>query len=309
MPTRLRMFGRLPTGVGMLISTVATCMVGALLPKGPAWGLFVAGPVLMGVLLAGRAEGPAVRLLLGAREPTQHELAALGPALTLLGQRGLLPPTVDLLVRRRSPQVLAGAIGRRTVLISEGLAASCARGAVRPETTAALLAHAIGRIRLGQTRFNVATEFWMLPWRVLEQIARAVGRIGGGLPLTRLAWRIRALLGVVALIQTTAGGLALFGVAAAAVVALSYLVPWCEKRADRAAEAEADTIVLAAGLGPELAAFLTRGRPTSRVLARAHRLQDGTITAPAAHAAPRLIWGHLTEPHPPGTGGAAPLVG
>jgi hypothetical protein len=270
------MFRWAPTGIGLLVSTVVTCMVGALLPAAPAWALFVGGPVLMGVLLAGRGEGPAVRLLVGAREPQQHELAALRPALALVGQRGLLPPAVDLLVRRRSPEVVTGAIGRRTVLISEGLAASCARGAVRPQTTAALLAHAVGRIRLEQTRFNVAAEFWMLPWRVLEQIGRAVGRIAGWLPLTRLAWRVRALLGVVALVQATAQGRALFGVGAATVVALSYLVPWCQKRADRAAEGEADMVVIAAGLGPELAAFLTSGRPTSRVLARACRLRGET---------------------------------
>ncbi|WP_203230252.1 hypothetical protein, partial [Segeticoccus rhizosphaerae] len=81
MTTRSRMFGWLPTGVGMLVSTVVTCMVGVLLPAAPAWGLFVGGPVLMGVLLAGRDEGPAVRLLVGAREPKPHELAALRPAL------------------------------------------------------------------------------------------------------------------------------------------------------------------------------------------------------------------------------------
>uniref|UniRef100_UPI001396BAF3 hypothetical protein n=1 Tax=Segeticoccus rhizosphaerae TaxID=1104777 RepID=UPI001396BAF3 len=80
----------------------------------------------------------------------------------------------------------------------------------------------------------------------------------------------------VALLQATAQGRTLFGVGAAAVVALSYLVPWCQKRAGRAAEAEADTVVIAAGLGPELAAFLTNGRPTSRVLARARRLRGQT---------------------------------
>jgi hypothetical protein len=270
------MFGWLPTEVGMLVSTAVTCTIGALLPPAPAWGLFIGGPVLMGILLAGKVEGPAVRLLIGAREPSEQELDALRPALTLLGQRGLLPPAIDLLVRRKSPGVRAGATGRRTVLISEGLAASCARGTLQTETTAALLAHSIGRIRLGQTRFNVATEFWMIPWRVLEQIGSAAARPIGWFPLTRFAWRIRGVVGLVALAETRSHGRVWLGVLAAAVVALTYLVPWCEKRADRAAEAEADTLVIAVGLGPELAAFLTRALPASCVLARAGRLRGQT---------------------------------
>ncbi len=275
MPARCKMFGLLPAAVGMLVATTVTCMIGALLPPTAGFGLFVGGLALMGMLLAGWLEGPAVRLLIGAREPRPHELAALRPSIQMVGQRGLLPPEVDLLVRRRSPGIQTGAIGRRTVLISEGLASSCARGTLRPEATAALLAHAIARIRLGQTRFDAAAEFWLLPWRVLEQIVRAVAGPISRFPLTRFAWRIRGIVGLVALVEASSQGRAWLGVLAAAVVALSYLVPWCELRASRAAELEADAVVVHAGLGPQLAAFLTRGRPTPRVLARAQRLRGG----------------------------------
>src|SRR5665647_3049856 len=77
---------------GLVVSTVLTCMVGALLSPLPGLTLFVGGLALVVVLCAGGLERPAVRLLGRARDLSDVEAAALAPAIALLCQRGLGPP-------------------------------------------------------------------------------------------------------------------------------------------------------------------------------------------------------------------------
>src|ERR1035437_4983595 len=81
---------------GLFVSTVLTCMVGALLPPLPGLALFVGGLALTLALCAGGLERPAVRLLGRARVLSEAEAAALAPAIALLCQKGLGPPTVEL---------------------------------------------------------------------------------------------------------------------------------------------------------------------------------------------------------------------
>jgi hypothetical protein len=69
---------------GLFVSTVLTCMVGALLPPLAGSALFYSGLALMGVLCVGALERPAVRLLSRARALSEAEAAALAPALALL---------------------------------------------------------------------------------------------------------------------------------------------------------------------------------------------------------------------------------
>src|SRR5674476_1151931 len=83
---------------GLVVSTVLTCMVGALLPPLPGLMLFVGGLALTIVLCAGGLERPAVRLLGRARVLSEVQAAALAPAIALLCQKGLGPPTVDLTI-------------------------------------------------------------------------------------------------------------------------------------------------------------------------------------------------------------------
>ena len=65
---------------GLFVSTVLTCMVGALLAPLPGLTLFVGGLTLMVVLCAGGLERPAVRLLGRARVLSEAEAVALAPA-------------------------------------------------------------------------------------------------------------------------------------------------------------------------------------------------------------------------------------
>lgn len=191
----------------------------------------------------------------------------------MLEELDLASPVVELLVQDGQAGIRVGAAGRRTVVVSQGLVEAIATARVRPDEVAALLAHAIGRIRSGQTRYDVALEFWLLPWRMLQSFGRGVGRAIGWFPLTALAWRLRFVTGAVALVQGINEGRAVFGVIGAVVVVLSYAVPWAERHANVMAEDEADQFVAGTGLGDALARFVERGRPTPRVLHRVHHLR------------------------------------
>ena len=61
-----------------------------------------------------------------------------------------------------------------------------------------MIAAAVGRIRLGQTRFDVAVEFWTIPWQLLRAGCLAISKTVGLLPLTQFAWRIRFVVAAVA---------------------------------------------------------------------------------------------------------------
>ncbi|KNX35842.1 hypothetical protein VV01_22040 [Luteipulveratus halotolerans] len=275
----------LSDGTGVVVSTVAICAVGALMHPVLGAGLFVAVLVAVVMLVTGRAESLAVRLLARARAPRKYELAALRPAVAVLEERDLAAPAVDLVVRQGQEPIRVSAAGRRTVVVSEGLIEAVAAGRVRPVEVAALMAHAIGRIRLGQTRYDVALEFWMMPWRALQTFGRGVGRGIGWFPLVALAWRLRFVTGAVALVQAIDEGRTVFGVLGAAAIGLSYVVPWAERQADLSAEDEADQFVMTVGLGDALSRFLERGRRTPRVLDRVHRLRPrpkATPTHPVA---------------------------
>src|SRR5664279_1777433 len=84
---------------GLIVSTVLTCMVGALLPPLPGLTLFVGGLALTVVLCAGGLERPAVRLLGRSRVLSEMEAAALAPAIALLCQKGIGPHVVGLYAR------------------------------------------------------------------------------------------------------------------------------------------------------------------------------------------------------------------
>lgn len=274
MKSRRKVCRAMSDGVGMVVSTLVTCVVGALVRPVAGAILFVVGLATFGVLLCGRGEGPFARLLARARKPRDYELAALRPVIAVLKELDLMSPAVLLLVRDRPAGIRVGAAGRRTVVISQGLVEAIDSGRIRPDEAAALLAHAIGRIRLRQCRYDVALEFWMLPWRLLQAVGRGIGRVFGWFPLAAFAWRVRFVTGAVALVQGFSDGRVVFGLIGAAVVALSYAVPRAERQAALAGEDEADRFVAAAGLGDALCRFLERRRRSPRVLHRVYRLRS-----------------------------------
>ena len=143
-----------------------------------------------------------------------------------------------------------------------------------------MIAAAVGRIRLGQTRFDVAVEFWTIPWQLVRAVCLAIAKTVGLLPLTQLAWRIRFVVASVAVAQAASDGRIAGGVVVAAFIALTYLAPRWQRQWDRRSQDDSDRFVAEQELGDALGRFLRRCPPEPRTLERIHRL-TGPVVRPS----------------------------
>lgn len=264
---------------GVILSTVLTMVVGAVLPALVGWVVFVGGLLTAVALLGGVAEPVAVRVFYRARGLTAAENAALAPAMVLLCQRGLGPPVVDLWVEVRSGLVAAGGVGRRSVVVSGGMVAAVRGGQLPPDQAAAILAHAAGVVRAGATRSDPALLFWTMPWQILRGLSQGLARAFSSLPLVGSMWRLRFVLGVIVAVQSwqegspaarAAGGFAIV------VVAVSYLMPRWESAWATTVRDLGDEQVKQAGLGEPLSRFLRRCSSSPAMFERIHRLRMGS---------------------------------
>jgi len=285
---------------GLLVSTVLTCMIGALLQTWPALTLFVGGLGVTVVLCAGGLDRPAVRLLVRARILSEAETAALAPAIALLCQRGLGPPTVDLYARDSELGISAGAAGRRSIVVSAGLLQAAQMGQLPADQAAAVIAAAAGRIRLGQTRFDVAMEFWTIPWQLVRAVCMTIAKSIGLVPLTRYAWRIRFVVATLAVAQSVADDRIAGGLVVAVFIALTYLAPQWQRLWDVRSQDDSDRFVADHELGDALARFLRRCPPEPSKLERIHRL-----TGPAVRPSLAQV---VNEPVPRGAGAGGDRV-
>jgi hypothetical protein len=283
-----RMSQALARSPGLVVSTVLTCLVGALLPPLPGLTLFAGGLTLAAVLSAGGLERPAVRLLGRARVLSEAEAAELAPAIALLCQKGLGPPTVELYARNGEVGIGAGAAGRHSVVVSAGLLQAAQLGQLPADQAAGVIAAAVGRIRMGQTRFDVAVAFWTSPWQLVRAVCLAIARTVSLLPLAQFAWRIRFVVATVAAAQSVADGRIAAGVVVAVFIALTYLAPRWQHQWDRRSQDDSDRFVADHELGDALGRFLRRCPPEPRTLERIHRL-----TGPVVHTSLALV---VSEP-------------
>jgi hypothetical protein len=265
---------------GLVVSTMLTCMVGALLPPLPGLTLFAGGLALAAVLCAGGLERPAVRLLGRARVLSEAEAAALAPAIALLCQRGLGPPAVELYARDGEVGIGAGAAGRRSVVVSAGFLQAAQLGQLPVDQAAGVIAAAVGRIRLGQIRFDVAVEFWTIPCQLMRAVCGAIAETVCLFPLTRFAWRIRFVVATVAVAQSVIDGRSAAGVVVAVFIALTYQGPRWQRQWDMRSQDDSDRFVADHDLGDPLSRFLRRCPPEPRTLERIHRL-TGPVVRPS----------------------------
>ncbi|HYN64420.1 MAG TPA: hypothetical protein VES36_07445, partial [Candidatus Limnocylindrales bacterium] len=206
----------------LFVSTVVTCMVGALLPSLAGLALFGGGLALTIVLCMGGLERPAVRLMSRARGLSDAEAGALAPAIVFLCRRSLGPPAVELYARDGEVGISAFTAGRHSVVVSAGLLHAVQLGQLPADQAAAVIAAAVGRIRLGQTRFDLATEFWTVPWELARGVCLAIAMTVGQVPLARFAWRIRFVIAAAAVAEAVADGQIAVGLVVALFVALTY---------------------------------------------------------------------------------------
>lgn len=295
MGTSSRTLHALVRAPGLVVATVLTFLVGALLPPLAGLALFVGGLAVMLALCAGRLEGPAVRLLWGAKALSATQTAGLEPALTLLCRQGLGPPATELYVDDDELGITAGAAGRRSVVVSAGLAQAAQLGHLPADQTAAVIAAAVGRIRLGQTRYDLAVQFWTIPWQLVLAVAAVTARAVRWLPLTGFAWRIRFVVAAVAVVQSVAAGRPASAVVVAVFIALTYLAPRWRRQWDLRSQDDTDRFVADHGLGEALARYLRRSlpggrRPRTTTMTRTRTLERiHHLTAPALRPCLALV--------------------
>lgn len=287
-PTRIGvstgMLKMLTRGPGVLVSTVLTCLVRALLPPWAGLCLFVGGLVTAGLLATGRCEPQVLRLRYGARSPTPWEALVLAPAGAVLTHREMGPPDVRLYVRECGG-VGAWAAGRHGVVVSTGLVEKLDLDQIDEREAAALLTFVAGLLRSSSPRFDLVLEFWTLPWQLMLGVGTAIGAMLATLPLVEFAWRIRFVVATIAVVQSISAGRVASGVLIAGFVAATYLVPRWRRAWIGRVEKAADRFVCERGLAKPWATFLAgqSGSPTMR--ARLHRI-TGTTQLPGVALVP-----------------------
>ena len=270
---------------GLLGSTVLTCLVGAVLPPLPGLIVFLGALALLALLSAGRLEGVGVRVLCRARPTTQREAATLALAVILLRRQGVDPSTVRLHLRDDPDVAAAAPVGRRSVLVTSGLVRDLQQGRLGVWEAAALMAHAVGAVRLGLTRCDLAITYWTLPWQLVTAVCRPVARALAGLPLVRFAWRVRVVVAAVAVAQSVVDGRPAAGAVVGVVVALTYLGPRWRRAWERRLLFEGDRFVFDHDLGHQLAAHLRTSPASDVTLARIRHLAgppEGPALPPVA---------------------------
>lgn len=196
------------------------------------------------------------------------------------------PPLVDLYVLN-ARAVSATSVGRRSVIISTGLIDVVGLGQVSPIQGAAIAGEAVGQLRMGHTCWDLALQWWTLPWQVIEAFATGVARGFARLPLFGYAWKMRFVVCTIAFVQsfatrTTPGYAA--AVTLCVVLGSTYAVPVARRAWRRRLGLAVDEFLCAHQLGAPLAEVLTRrgGLPAGRV---------ARLRGTPAPVAPRLVGG------------------
>ena len=257
-------------GPPLVISMLLGIVFVALLPPLVQLGLLAAHVALAGILAA-RLEGAVVRLVWGGRPPTQGEASTLNRIVTLV-ERHLADSGLTVLVGR-GRGLWVGPVGRRHVLLSPQVVHAHRRGRLPDLELVALIAAAAGRLRHGRTRFDLAFAVWSWPWLLVGAFARAVGRLVAGIPLVRLAWKARIVVGVTAVVLEATEGRTASAVICGLFIALSYLMPWWANRWEAQLRLAGDRFVTGHGLGEPLARHLLRHSGDPATLDRADRLR------------------------------------
>lgn len=264
----------------VVVSTVAWLIGAALLPAGLGGLVLLVAPVVLVVLWLGRS-GRVGRLvdqlgalLAGAREPTVDEVAVLQPVLSRLVE--LKVDSMQLLISRSArPYPPVRPFGRDQVVVSPVLVEAVFRRQLGVEDAVALIVHNIGWLRAQPTRGAVALAAWTLPWRVVSAVISHAGAAARWLPLVVFAWRLRLVVGTVAVIQSAVEGRTTSAVLVAVILAATYTTPAaCRARGARL-QAAADDYVSARGLGPTLLGAAHRVGAPQPGIARTRRLQAG----------------------------------
>jgi len=254
---------------GVLVSTVVWLMLAALVPAGSI--LLLCGVILVVMLRMGRLADPATRLLAGARRASAGEREVLEALAGRLA--GLEVAAVQLRVGRSTrPHPAVRPVGRELV-VSPALLEAVFHRQVELDEAAALVTHAVGRVVTQRTSADLALAAWTLPWQLVAGVVRRVGAAARWVPLVGLAWQLRAVVGVVAVVQSAAADRMASAVVVAVFITATYLTPVARRAWGARVQRVADQYVVAHGLGVALLGALQRIGASTPDLDRTTRLR------------------------------------
>lgn len=206
----------------LIIASLLWLVIIALLPPVAGFVLTVGGLIFAVVLAAGLGEDLTVRVLYRARRATPAEAPRLAVAWRIATHR-LDADGVRLRIVSHGPPV--GTAGRQHVLLRKDVVAAYCTNQITAHAVANLIAQGIGRLRHGHTRFDLLWTFWTIPWELVRGLAHTIGRRLTWIPLVQFAWRIRIVVGTIAVILETQAGRWPSASIIFAFIVLSYFVP------------------------------------------------------------------------------------
>lgn len=259
----------------VIISSLIGLVIFAALPPAVGFGVTVASVALAAVLAAGRGENTAVWILHGACHPTRNEVMRLAVPWRLVTSR-VETDGVHLRIVTHGPPVSTA--GRRHVLLASALVDAYRAGQITDGEVASLIAQGIARLHFGHTRFDLLWLFWTWPWDFLRGLVVGAGRHLAWIPLGRLAWQTRFIVGGIAVVHETQAGRWPSPVIIAPFIALSYLMPRWRRTWEQHVTGAADRYVAEVGLGEDVIRFLGRFPRTTALAARMDRLR-GFVTS------------------------------
>lgn len=225
-PARSRCWGLLLKAAvvipDLIIASLLWLVIIALLPPVAGFVLTVGASFFAVVIAAGLGEDLTVRVLYWARCATPAEAPRLAVAWRIATHQ-LDAEGVRLRIVSHSAPV--GTAGRQHVLLRRDVVAAYCTNQMVAHQVAALIAQGIGRLRHGYTRFDLLWTFWTIPWDLVRGLAHAIGRRLSWIPLVQFAWRIRLVVGTIAVILEAQAGRWPSAIIIFAFIALSYVLP------------------------------------------------------------------------------------
>lgn len=130
-----------------------------------------------------------------------------------------VPEERVLVTSRRTPGIELA--GRRHLIVAPALVG-------RSDVTQ-LLAQAHRVQLVAATRFDVAYQWFTLPWQVLAGFGHGAAQRGSRIPPIRFAWKVRLVVTGIAIWQSVAAGRCAAAVGVVVVIGLTYLLPWTHR--------------------------------------------------------------------------------
>lgn len=240
--------------------------------------LVVAAALLLGAL---RHATPVFGWRHGVRPATDEERDAVWEALVpARSLRGRGQPTVWVLRRGGRHASRVTALTGRALAVTEPMLVGLLDRQVDPSEFTAAALHALGARRLRDRVGAEVVELFCLPWAVPAAVVDQLVVRWGGVRLIRFLWQARFVTAGIAIVQQAQAGRPGTAVGVAAVLALTYLHPWCRTRWAGCLLRAGDDRVTGEGFGPIYAGMLRRSPATG--LAAQHRLARLESRATAA---------------------------